>query len=187
MVFDEPSAVLLHVFLCAFAFGAHAGRFGREAPTPSLLSLLASSLAMFVPHEPTRLLAACACAAACVHGAETSRGLDGAGVLLMTANLFLVVAAHAAESPFYPWALVVYWASAVLVAWFAVLRNPAPLGTLRTSGILLASSLLADLPGLVVWAATGSYREELHLSVLSLAGLCMVPFGWTRRRAPWRS
>lgn len=187
MLFDEPSAALLHLTLCALALGAHVGRLRLASPVPSLVLLLVSSLAAFVPWDPLRLLASCACAAACVHGAETSRGLDGAGVFLTAPNLFLVVLAHAVESPSYPWLLALFWLVSAIVAWAAVLGVPAPIGLARTSGILLAASLVADLPGVAVWAASGSYREELHLSVLSLAGLCIVPVLWTRRRASRRS
>lgn len=88
----------------------------------------------------------------------------------------------------YPWAVLVSWATMTALAISFVLDPVVhSRGITRVSAVLLAASLLADLPGVFAWARTGSWRAESVLSVLSVAILSMLPPLWSLRICGQRS
>lgn len=88
----------------------------------------------------------------------------------------------------YPWAVLCAWMAMTMLALGFVLDPVVhSRGITRVSSVLLAASLLADLPGVFAWARTGSWRAESVLSVLSVAILAMLPTLWNLRICGQRS
>lgn len=88
----------------------------------------------------------------------------------------------------YPWAVVATWGIMATLA-ISLVLDPVvhSRGITRVSAVLLAASLLADLPGVFAWARTGSWRATSVLSVLSVAILAMLPTLWNLRICGQRS
>jgi hypothetical protein len=190
-----PDDASLLVFSTAAYFGHKRIAKRRPGHTPISDGLLGVALAsagtiVMHPSEGPALLAlvlliptSCLWAVAKVHGFHAWLIWILGAMCVATSWLIGWVNPEA-----YAWAVLASWAAMTTLAIGFVLDPVIHIcGITRVSAVLLAASLLADLPGVFAWARTGSWRAESVLSVLSVAILAMLPTLWKLRICEQRS
>lgn len=190
-----PDDTSILVFSAAAFFGHR--RIARQRPEHApihhgLLGVLAANAGVVLlhPNDSPALLAfallaptSCLYAVAKIHGFLAWLIWILGALCVGTSWLIGYVDAFA-----YPWAVLCAWTAMTMLALGFVLDPVVhSRGITRVSSVLLAASLLADLPGVFAWARTGSWRAESVLSVLSVAILAMLPTLWTLRMCGQRS
>ncbi len=181
--------ISLLVFLVAAAISHF--RVSREHPEHvgifrAIAAIIVANVGMLLLWPSPGLLPitfALAVPGACLYGVCATHGFRARLSVVFT-GLFvaLVWACSFLGREEYVWSLVFSWFLIAGITWVCLLDPDEPsTGITRASAVALASSLLADIPGVYAWAHTGSWRAESVITSLSVTILATLPTLWRLR------
>jgi len=178
--------ISLLVFLCAAAL-AHR-KVSHEKPEHvgifyALIGVIIAdigTLALYPNRGPLPLLFSLATPGACLYGVCATHGFKTRLPVAIVGVFVLGTWTLSFVDPnSYPWAVLFSWSSIALAAWVCLLDpDSASTGITRLSAVTLAASLLADLPGVYVWAQYGTWRAESVITSLAVTALATLPLLW---------
>jgi hypothetical protein len=178
--------VSLLVFLVAAAI-AHR-KVSQEKPEHAgifraLLGVIfadVGTLALYPNRGILPLLFSLATPGACLYGVCATHGFRKR-LTIVTVLTFVLASwlCSLVDPTAYPWAILMSWAMLAGIAWVCLLDpEQTPTGITRFAAVALAASLLADLPGVYVWARYGTWRAESAITSLSVVVLATMPTLW---------
>jgi hypothetical protein len=176
----------LLVFLCAAAL-AHR-KVSQEKPEHvgvyhALVGVTVAdmgTLALYPNRGLLPLMFSLATPGACLYGVCATHGFRKRLTIVTVLTFVLASWLCSLVDPLtYPWAVLMSWSMLAGISWVCLLDpERTPTGITRFASVALAASLMADLPGIYVWARYGTWRAESVITSLSVTILATMPMLW---------
>lgn len=178
----------LYFAACALAIASY-WFFSERIFGRTIASLLFAVFAMSIfgaASDAARVISFYCTAIVCMCAVAYCMGARVAAALLAPPFLFAMVTVSVwfVAPRIFGAALFAYWAWIAFASWnlFATYSRARRVCRLRrTTAVVFASSLVADLVCIGWWMRTGSYVEEQIVSTFFLAVLATLPILWTAR------